>query len=600
MTERPTNDLDLAVIGNCAFGALIDSRARIVWACLPRFDGDPVFCSLLNGTGNGEKFGFYDIELTDFDRSEQTYVRNTAILLTTLYDRRGSAVEITDFAPRFTQFDRVHRPDTIIRHIRPLRGNPQIRIRLRPAFGYGAGRPDVTRGSNHIRYLLSHMAVRLTTNAPISYILDETSFILEEDITLFLGPDESLTKPIRETGRDFYERTHDYWREWTRYLAIPFEWQEAVIRAAITLKLCTFEETGAVVAALTTSIPEAPNSGRNWDYRYCWLRDAYFVVQALNRLGATRSMEEYLRYITNIVAASEDGHLQPVYGIGNEAALVERQVDGLAGYRAMGPVRVGNQAYEHVQNDVYGSVVMAATQWFFDERLVRPGNERLFERLERVGEQALKLYDQPDAGIWEFRSFGRVHTHSSVMCWAACDRLAKIARRIGLAERGDYWRGHAEEMHKTICARAWNADLNSFVASFDGAEIDASLLLLHELGFLSAGDPRFIGTVEAVEKKLRRGNYLMRYVDDDDFGAPENAFNICTFWYIEALDAIGRKKEARALFENMLARRNRHGLLSEDLDPSTDELWGNFPQTYSMVGLISSAMRLSRTWEAAF
>jgi GH15 family glucan-1,4-alpha-glucosidase len=266
----------------------------------------------------------------------------------------------------------------------------------------------------------------------------------------------------------------------------------------------------------------------------------------------------------------------------------------------MGPVRIGNQAYEHFQNDVYGSVVMAATQMFFDQRLNQPGTMRIFERLENIGEQALRVWDKPDAGLWEFRTFARVHTFSAAMCWAACDRLARIARQMRLDPRAGYWQSHADRIREAVLERSWNAKIGSFVDAFDGADLDASLLLLLHLGFLRGDDPRYVATVEAVEKRLKRGDFLLRYASADDFGIPENAFTVCTFWYIDALAAIGRRDEARALFEKILARRNHVGLLSEDLDPRTGELWGNFPQTYSMVGLITSAMRLSKPWEEAF
>ena len=593
--------LDLAVLGNCSFSALVDRDARIVWSCMPRFDGDPIFCGLLNGIAGNEAGGMYAIELEDFARSEQYYLHNTAILVTTLYDTHGAALEITDFAPRFKQLGRIYRPVMIVRQVRPVIGTPRIRVRLNPAAEYGARQPDKTHGSNHIRYVMPDLTIRLTTDLPVSYILEEVPFVLETEGTLILGPDETLNRPIAEAGRDFHEKTAEYWREWTRFLSIPFEWQDAVIRAAVTCKLCSFEETGAIIAAMTTSIPEAAGSGRNWDYRYCWLRDSYFVVHALNRLGATRTMEEYLRYITNVAATANNGHLQPVYGITLAKSLLEREESNLPGYRGMGPVRVGNQAYEHLQNDVYGSVILAAAQMFFDQRLRRPGDIRIFEQLEHVGEQAVAVFDKPDAGLWEFRTIAKIHTFSSVMCWAACDRLSKIAGELGLGQRASYWRGHADHIHKVVCDRGWNAKLNSFVDSFDGGEqVDASLLLLQHLGFLEATDPRFAGTVALIEERLRRGDYVFRYVEPDDFGAPETAFTICTFWYIDALAALGRIDEARALFENVLACRNHVGLLSEDLDPKTGELWGNFPQTYSMVGLILSAMQLSSSWEEAF
>jgi pentatricopeptide repeat protein len=431
-------------------------------------------------------------------------------------------------------------------------------------------------------------------------VLDETPHILEREITLLLGPDESLTQAVGDTGRDFLEKTDHYWREWVRFLSLPFEWQDAVIRAAITLKLCSFEETGAVVAALTTSIPEAPDSGRNWDYRYCWLRDSYFVVHALNRLGVTRTMEGYLSYITNIVSGHEKGPLQPLFGIVLQRRLDERQETDLAGYRGMGPVRVGNHAYIQTQNDGYGAVILAAAQAFFDKRLARPGDAAFYRRLEALGEQAVELWNTPDAGLWELRTREAVHTFSALMCWAACDRLARIGAHLGLDDRAEYWRGHAATIRAAILKHGWSDAQNSFTSTFDGEEIDASLLLMPELGFLNARDPRFLGTLDHVERRLKQGSTVYRYAAPDDFGAPETSFNVCTFWYIDALAEVGRVDEARQLFCQMLAKRNHLGLLSEDIDSETGELWGNFPQTYSMVGLINSALRLSISWEEAF
>ncbi len=458
----------------------------------------------------------------------------------------------------------------------------------------------MTWGSNHIRYVAPDLVLRLTTDASITAVLQETPFFLEDTVTLVLGPDESLPDSVGETGSRFLEETTQHWREWVRSLAIPFEWQDAVIRAAITLKLNAYDDTGAIVAAMTTSIPEAAGSPRNWDYRYCWLRDGYFVVNALNRLGATRTMERYLAYILNVAASASEGPLQPVYAIDGRATLAESEVSTLPGYRGMGPVRIGNLAYQQIQHDVYGSTILAATHVFFDQRLARRGDEALFHRLEPLGERAVAVYDKPDAGIWELRGSARVHTFSSVMCWAACDRLARIADRLGLLERTAYWRTHADRMHGVIVDRTWNPARNAFVSTFDGDAMDASLLLLAEVGFLDPADARFVSTVAAIEQDLRRGDFIFRYVEKDDFGEPENAFIICTFWYVNALTAIGRRDEAHALFEKLLARRTAHGLLTEHIDTESGELWGNFVQTYSMVGLINSAIRLSIRWDQAF
>ncbi len=591
------SNLDLGLIGNCQISALIDQKATIVWSCMPQLDSDPVFCKLLRSDDDLGLPGAFGIEMLDYSHSEQHYLKNTAILSTTLYDKNGGAVVVTDFIPRYHYVGRMFAPMMIMRRVRPLSGSPRIRLLLRPASNYGADSCEFTRGSNHIEYECSDVTLRLTTNASLTHIVDEHAFVLDREIHLILGPNETIREACDDCFYHHYRSTRAYWQEFSRKLSIPFEWQEAVIRAAITLKLCTFEDTGAVVAALTTSIPEAADSGRNWDYRFCWLRDSYFVVQALNRLGATETMESYLNYIMNIVADAAGQPLKPLYGISGRSLTDELIVDSLSGYRGMGPVRRGNQAYEQVQHDVYGAVVLSATQFFFDERLIKPGSVAEFKRLEVLGEHARRSYNQPDAGLWEYRGRQRVHSFSSIMCWAACDRLSKIAVKLGIEDRAVYWRKSADEIRGVILERAWDDKQQSFTEAFDRPEMDASLLTIHDLGFMAAHDERFHSTVDCIGKALMRGKHLFRYDAPDDFGAPENAFNICTFWYIDALASIGRMDEARDMFENMLSLRNSLGLLSEDIEPNTGELWGNFPQTYSMAGIINAAVRLSVPWE---
>ncbi|WP_423821036.1 glycoside hydrolase family 15 protein [Salinisphaera sp. SPP-AMP-43] len=588
-----TANLNLGLIGNGQIAALIDDRARIVWGCFPDFQGDPLFSQLVDERDRG----YYEVTIDNCASVEQHYQRNTAILETRMRDTNGGEIRLVDFVPQFWQYGREFRPLMIVRQIKRIAGTPRVRIRLRPVCNYGADDVRITRGSNHLRYVTDNRVMRLTTDVPIGYVLDERAFVPNETNTLIAASDETLPEAPSEVGRRFLEQTRDHWRDWVRTLSIPYDWQQSVIRSAITLKLSTYTETGAVVAAMTTSIPEAANTARNWDYRHCWLRDSYFVIRALNRLGATRTMENYLEYIINLVANADDNTLQPVYGINGEAELTETQASHLAGYRGMGPVRIGNDAYRQIQHDVYGSVILAVAQIFFDERLVHLKDEALFRHLEPLGEKALANYRTPDAGIWEYRGRERIHTHSALLCWVACDRLRRIAEHLGLDNDAQRWRTSADEIHQAICDNAWNEQRNSFVESFGGEDIDASLLLMNELSFLPSDDPRYIGTVEAVGETLRRGDYLFRYAAADDFGAPENAFNICTFWYIEALSSIGRHDEAQHLFDNMLAHRSDLGMLSEDIDPKTGELWGNYPQTYSMVGIINAALHLSRRWE---
>ena len=593
--QTKSQNLDLALIGNSCSAALVDRNARIVWWCFPYFDSDPVFSRLL---ADDEEKGFCEIALADLAETESRYVRNTAIVETILTDAHGAKVRICDFAPRFVRFEREYRPPQIIRRIEPLAGLPRIVIRVRPTHNYGSPTKNFVVGSNHIRYIGGAQVLRLTSDAPLSYIVNEIAFPLTRPVNLIFGQDDPFLSAIDTTSREFLDRTHEDWLTWVRNLAVPFEWQSAVVRAAITLKMCSFMETGAIIAAHTTSIPEAPSSTRTWDYRYCWLRDAYFVVDALNRLGATQTMESYINYITTIAADGKD--MRPVHSVVPFSSLEETIAPDLKGFLGHGPVRVGNQAATQTQNDVYGSVVLAATQMFVDERLPKMGDESLFRRLEILGESALARAFEPDAGLWEYRTRSRPHTYSAALCWAACDRLAGIARRLKIADRAKYWAASARPLRERILAEAWDEKRGALTGAFGAPDLDASILLFAELGLLSATDDRFIKSCDTIGRDLMRGGRIMRYTAPDDFGAPETAFLACNFWYADALSQIGRAAEARELFESILASRNAFGLLSEDIHPETRELWGNIPQTYSMAGIINTATRLSSSWEEAW
>jgi GH15 family glucan-1,4-alpha-glucosidase len=588
-------NLDLAVIGNCQIAALIDAGGAIVWACLPRLDGDPVFSALLSPIGDAGR-GAFSIDMEGAAQIRQRYLRNTAIV-ETVYEGAEATLRVTDFCPRYRRGDRTHRPSMIIRMLEPLVGQPVIRVRLRPTGDYGSTTPNVIFSSHSVRFATDDLAFRVTTDGSLTAIYEERAFVLDGPLTFILGDDEDIEEAPGAFGRSLLDQTKIYWELWVRDLAIPADYQEAVIRAAITLKLCTFEDTGAVLAALTTSIPEAPDSNRNWDYRYCWLRDSYFTVHALNRLGATQTMETYLRFIHNTHARTPVADLQPLYGISGESDLTEITAPSLRGYRGMGPVRIGNQAFEQRQHDIYGAITLAAAQMFCDERLEPFDYDQGFTRLERLGEHAVQSFAVPDSGPWELRGAEYVHTYSAVMSWAACDRLADLAARIGKDEAATRWREQADTLHARIIAEAWNPAVGSFVATFGGDTLDATGLLLAELRFLPASDSRFISTVNAIGEHLRRGELLYRYRTADDFGVPTTAFTVCAFWYVNALASVGRLDEARELFAKLLGRRNTVGLLSEDMDPASGELWGNFPQSYSMVGIIVSALRLSRPWE---
>jgi GH15 family glucan-1,4-alpha-glucosidase len=587
--------MNYGVIGNCRIAALIDEKANYQWLCLPRLDGEPVMNGLLGGDG------VFSVTMSDLATSEQSYLRNTAILRTVLTDTKGGAVEIIDFAPRFRSRGRIFRPAQTIRRIRLLSGLPQIAIALKPSEGFSNQPKPVVRGVTHVRFGEGETAMRVTTNAPIDHLLSGQPFAIDRELVFILGPDETIPESPIQLAYDWEHQTMEYWESWVHRMSTPPDWQDAVIRAAITLQLCVYEETGGIVAALTTSIPEHDHCERNWDYRYCWIRDSYFTVNALNRCAAMSALEHYLRFLRSVVAMTDQhgptsGHVQPLFGIGLEKELTEYIEAALPGYKNNRPVRRGNQAYEHIQHDVYGQIILAATPAFFDRRLFSAYGEAEFYALEPIGERAFQVHDTSDAGIWEFREIAHIHVSSAIMCWAACDRLSRIANHLGLCDRADYWAEKAAIIHATVCERGFNEKKNAFTMAYGVDDLDASVLLMCEIGFLPATDPRFIGTVEAVDRELRDGNHVFRYKAEDDFGKPKTAFTVCTFWHLDALWRIGRREEARDMFESVLKHANHVGLLSEDLHPDSGELWGNFPQTYSMAGIINSAHLMSRDW----
>jgi GH15 family glucan-1,4-alpha-glucosidase len=382
--------LDLAVIGNGRTAALLEPSSRIVWWCLPRYDGDPVFCRLLSG---GEDKGFTDVVLEGQVEVRSDYVRNTAVVVTDLIDDKGAGVRVTDFAPRFQIYGRTFRPPQIIRIIEPIGGMPRITIRFRTTHRYGEPVASRSSGSNHIRYWRDEVPVRLTTDAPLSYVENEASFILTRPVHMVFGTDEPFEGSLETTCRDFCERTRDYWLEWVRRLAFSFDWQDEIIRAGITLKLCSYEETGAIVAALTTSIPEVPKSGRNWDYRFCWMRDAFFVVRALNRIGATRTMEDFISYILS-VSAGRLGEVRPLYGVVHTDSIEERTASALSGYG-------GDGLCASKRGSIRASTMsMAASSWRRRQCSSTAGclgraMHRFFTRSSRSGNRRRSLRSSP-------------------------------------------------------------------------------------------------------------------------------------------------------------------------------------------------------------
>lgn len=578
-----------ALIGNCSFQALVTDAAKIDWLCWPRFDSSPVFGGMLDE----EKGGFFSIQPSSGTwSSRQEYVPNTNIVRTIFTSARG-VFEVVDFAPRFRQFERHYKPNMLVRRVRRISGEPLVRIQCRPTYDYGIIRPGARMASNHITYDIPGEHLRLTTNVALNYVMEEREFLLEEEAWLVLTWGDPLEAPLQETAASFLDRTKRYWERWTKHTALPGQFQKEVVRSALTLKLHMYQDTGAITAAATTSIPEWPGSGRNWDYRFCWLRDSYFTLRAMRRIGHVDELEAFVGFIKNV--ASSNDKLQPVYGITGETKLTEVVLDHLSGYGGSGPVRTGNGAYEQVQFDVYGEVIGTIAPFFLDFRFEHHLTENAVSLLKRLLRRIDETMLLPDAGIWEIRDDNRVHTFSLLFHWVG----AMIAARIGEVLGDDALNARALE----IAARAsniiedqcWVEEDGFYADSTTSKNEDAALLMMINLGYLKKDNPRAETHLRALERKLQVGGHLMhRYLHHDGIGQDHGAtFTVCGFWYVEALARLGHREEAERAFEKMLNYSNHVGLFSEDLDPKTGAQLGNFPQTYSHVGIINSAFAIS-------
>jgi len=584
--------LDFGIIGNCHYNALINTKGEVVWLCWPRFDSSFVFGSLLDGERGGE----YSICAPDGSPGRQTYLPNTNVLRTVFESEKG-AFEVIDFAPRFLLFNRYYKPNMLVRIVRPLSGEPAARVRIAPRYDYGLIECSSTMGSNHIAFRGAPEEIRLTTNASLEWVMEGRPFSVDRNMyfTLTYGP--PLEEDLPHTCERLLDQTKSYWKTWIKHAHLPLEFQEEAIRSALALKLHQFEDTGAITAASTTSIPEAKGTVRNWDYRYCWLRDALFSLLALRRLTHFEEMEGFLVYLRNIAETMDqtEGRLQPVYGISGEARLLERTLDHLSGYRGHKPVRVGNQAFEHLQHDVYGEMILAISQLFLDRRFVDNGFGLPIQLLQKLVDKVEEFLEAKDAGLWEFRGIAQLHTFTVLMHWAGAAMAEQVSIVHGYAELHKKAHDLRQRSARIINERCWDDKIQAFTQAAEQPALDAALLMMVNLGFLRADDPRAHSHVDAIARNLSASDgYLRRYAVKDDFGETHNAFTICSFWLAEAYARLGRREEGLELFRKLLARGNHLGLYSEDLDPKTGEQWGNFPQTYSHVGLINAAFALSR------
>jgi GH15 family glucan-1,4-alpha-glucosidase len=577
---------NMGIVGNCSYIAYIDTSASVQWMCLPRFDSDFIFGALLDKKKGGE----FSITPAGEFTSRQYYVPNTNVLCTEFECSNGK-FRVIDCAPRFPQYERYFKPLMLVRKIELLEGSPLISVCCKPVADYGASCPEVVLGSNHLRFLNYDMQVRLTTDISLSHVLEGQSFVLDQNRYLVFTYGEPLEAALKPTAEDFINKTIRYWQGWIKSTYLPDIYQDQIIRSALVLKLHQYEDTGGIIASGTTSLPEHHGSSRTWDYRYCWFRDAYYTLKAFNEIGHFDELERYFEYIQNILVAEED-RVQPLYSITGKKHLEEIHVD-LEGYLGNQPVRIGNKAYIQIQNDVYGQVLVSLLPLFIDKRLSlakKQSYSRLINRLLLRIEQTM---DEPDAGLWEFRNVKQVHCYTLLFHWAGSKAALKIGR---LMEDNELCNQalKIESLAATRIEKCYDSTRHVYTQAMGSPNLDASTLKLITMNYLDPYSPKTLQHLKNLEDKLRTEQGLFyRYVHPDDFGKPEATFLVCAFWYVDALACVGRVNDAIKTLDGILPYTNHLGIFSEDVGLDGSQ-WGNFPQTYSHVGLINAAFRISK------
>ncbi len=580
---------EIGLIGNCQCSALIGADGAVQWCCLPRFDSPPLFGGLLDPEG-----GRFQVAPAEGGVGVQRYLENTNVLETTFTSRDGS-FRVLDFAPRFVVHARSFRPTKLVRVVEPIEGTPRVRVVCDPILGWSKQRPSVEAGSNHLEFLGYPATVRLTTDIPLAYV-GGPAFALSDRRHLVLAWGAPVEEPLQPLCDRFLQETVRYWIRWVKECDIPPLFQQEVIRSALVLKLHCFEDTGAIIASMTTSIPESPGSGRTWDYRYCWLRDAYYVLGAFEMLGHFEERERFLHYLLTVASSAPDLAMAPLYRVDATRDVPETYCEAWAGYEGHGPVRLGNAAVDQVQHDIYGELVLSLAPLFMDARFRADQTPTTLALMTRLARKAIAVAGLPDAGIWEYRApTAGVQTFSALMSWAGADRMRAVAERHA-PELAAEFREAAGRLRGELLARTWNPSLGALASAYDGADLDASVLQAITLRLLAPDDPRASATIDALRRSLEDGGWMYRYRRADDFGAPAIPFVICTFWLVEALARVGRLDEARALLSRVTDTLPPLGLMSEDFDPHEGRFWGNYPQAYSHVGMIRAAFAASPAW----
>lgn len=609
LTPSMNSDYHHGVIGNGRSAALIEPDGTIVFACLPDFDAGTIFARLLD-TEQGGSFG---IEMEDGRAVAQCYERRTNVLVTTFEGPSGS-FRVIDFMPRYTWDGRAgaysDAPPDIVRLVEPLHGNPTIRASYDPKLEYGRFATShhidgqriksITRGevqpqTDHNRRKTDvrniYESLYLYTDLDPAQVLAGEAMALDRARYFVVSYHDKVQEPCTDTINLMLQRTRAYWLLWTARTTLPSRYAEEVARSALTLRMLQFDPTGALVAAVTTSLPETIGETRNWDYRFCWIRDASMTVSVLRRIGHPVMAKRLIDWVLRTVPTKDD-QLQIMYGLRGEKNLHEETLDHLAGYHGSKPVRIGNAAHTQKQHDIFGVMLDVVYQDLLLRDRTPEVLDQLWTRVRAEVRTVTETWRSPDRGIWEIRGAPRHFVFSKVLSWVAIDRGVKIAHLLGKTDWAAPREQLAAEMHKDICEHGWSDEAGAFTQSYGVVDLDASNLLLADYGFLEPTDPRFIKTVERTEQELGRDGLLYRYKNKDDFGLPSSAFTVCSFWLVKALALIGKRKKARHLFEQLLAAANPHGLFGEDLDFKTRRQLGNFPQAYSHLALIDCALEL--------
>ncbi|MFT6894945.1 MAG: GH15 family glucan-1,4-alpha-glucosidase [Algoriphagus sp.] len=579
---------DSGLIGNCAFIAHVEKNTNISWLCFPRFDSDFIFGGMVDRKKGGE---FTILPDSREFHSEQVYLENTNILMTTI-TQDGNSYQVTDFAPRFKNYDRYYKPLMLIRKIECVSGSPRIKISCQPVFNRGQNQLVPSLGSNHIRFMGIDQELRLTSNAPLSYIQDSKPFALNKTIYLVLTFGRPLEAAVETTSERFLHGTKAYWQDWVKSTSISGFHQKLVLRSALILKIHQYEDTGAIIAASTTSLPESPGSTRNWDYRYCWIRDTYYTLTCFNSLGHFEELEKYFEFIQNL-PTDADGRYQPLFSITGNSLLTE-EISELDGYLGNKPVRFGNQAYTHIQNDCYGQVLVSLLPLYSDQRFTEDERSHSEPMIMNLLEKIEATMNEKDAGLWEFRNLAQEHCYTFLFHWAGSCAAAKIGIRL----KNDVMYKKAIELRDLAVGKiesCYLPDRKAYAQAIGSRFMDASTLQLITMGYFGDDLDRANAHLKALEEDLLAKNFLFyRYKHMDDFGVPETTFLICAFWYIEALACVGRLEEAVEGFETLVQYCNHLKLFSEDVDQHTGSQWGNFPQAYSHVGLMNAAFRIGK------